>query len=217
MVDSARDPLWISYPSWLEESGLPGLFAETLGLEAWVLFRKLVELDCERNITPDWFSCSHETLARWTGISLHDLPARLEQLERGGWIERSAVDEFVENVRILTPFPYSIDEAKIRSRLAGRGTSTGRFLLRYLVDPIELNQVEKVVYLYQMIFGLRFTPRIAEDLEEIANTYDMGLIYSVFSEAYMKKIKTLAWIRAHLARQASDASPPAKSDSETGE
>ena len=55
-----------------------------------------------------------------------------------------------------------------------------------------------MVYLYQMLFGARFSPRIAEDLEEIANTYDMAVIYDVFSEAFRKKAKTLAWVKSHL-------------------
>jgi hypothetical protein len=63
-----------------------------------------------------------------------------------------------------------------------------------------LEKIERVIYLYQMLFGAKFTPRIVEDLEEISNTYSMDLIYQLFREGYEKKIRSLSWIKTHLKK-----------------
>ena len=206
---AARDPLWLCFPRWMEESGIPALITAQLGSEGWLLFHKLVELDCDNNLTPEWFLFRTEDLSRWTGIPITGMEDLLGQLEQHGWIERSDTSSDIQKARIQVPLPVSIDEEAIRSRIRGEAALGGRFLFRYLQDARELDKVERVVYLYQMLFGVRFTPRIAEDLEEIATTWPMEVIHDRFTEAFQKKVKSLAWIKARLHK-------PAESDSTSG-
>jgi len=172
--------------------------SEEVGSNAWLLFRKLVEMECGANLTPDWFPFTFDILARWTGIPASEIEPLLQGLEAGGWIERADAECETQRARIASPLPVPLEEEEIRSRLEENGTRIGRCIWRYYQALDGLSQVERVVFLYQMLFGARFTPRIVEDLEWIANTFDMSVIYDAFQEAYAKKVKSLAWIKTHL-------------------
>ena len=205
----ARDPLWLCFPRWMEESGIPSQITAQLGPEGWLLFHKLVELDCDNNLTPEWFPFRTEDLSRWTGIPVSRMKNLLGQLEQHGWIERSDTSLDIQKARIQVPLPVPVDEEAVRGRISGGAAEGGRFLFRYLQDTRDLNKVERVVYLYQMLFGARFTPRIAEDLEEIASSWPMEVIHDRFTEAFQKKVKSLAWIKARLHK-------PEESESTSG-
>ncbi len=202
MSSTAKNPIWVSFPRWIEESGIPALLAEQCHPQAWLVFRKLVELDCDANLTPDYFLIRFEWLSRWLGIPVDTVKKALDRLEKEQWIELRQIEENDAECRIEVPMQSPLTEAEIRVRLHESGVQSSRYILRYLHDIEELNRSEKVIFLYQMIFGLKFTPRIVEDLEEIANTFDMAVIYEVFSEAYTRKSKSLSWIRNRLNKKA---------------
>lgn len=201
MSSSATNPVWLSFPRWLEESGLPFQLTNECQPSAWLVFRRLVELDCEQNLTPDDFLVPHEAMARWTGLTVEEVKYILQQLEEGGWIGIQQSTDVDAVCRISSPLPVPNTEAVIRDRLQTAGVQSSKIMLRYFNDMGELNRVQKVIYLYQMIFGLKFTPRIVEDLEEIANTYDMAVIYDVFSEAHSRHSKSLSWIKSQLGKK----------------
>ena len=193
-----KDPVWIQFPRWIEESGLPEKLSQDHGPEGWILFRKLVEIDCEMNMTPDWFSFSLGDLSRWTGISLSKTELTLYHLEQGERIDRRNIGLEIEEAVIEIPLDIPQPEDEIRNKLAGPKSKGGRFLLRYQENIREMEKVEKVVYLYQMLFGPKFSAKIVQDLEEIANLYDMGVIHEAFSEAFQRKIKSFSWIKSHI-------------------
>lgn len=202
---AARDPLWLCFPRWLEESGIPERIAAQSGPEGWLLFHKLVEIDCDINLTPDWFPFRPADLARWTGIAAPRVEILLKQLEREMWIERSDTAWEIQKARIPTPLPVFLPEEELRRRVSGEAALGGRCFFRYLHDVAGLEKVERVIYLYQMLFGARFSPRIVEDLEEIANSSPMEVIHDLFTEAYQKKVKSLAWIKTRLHRPPENA------------
>jgi len=200
-----HDPLWLTCPRWIQESGIPQRLAGEIGLDGWVVFRKLIELDCDANLTPDWFAVRAEDISNWTGIRPERIDSLLDRLEDGEWIECINRDLDVQNVQIANPLPLEVDEVAIRQKLVGEGVSGGRFILRYLDNLALLEKVERVIYFYQMLFGAKFSPRIVEDLEEIANNYPQEIIYQLFQEAYQKKVKTLAWIKSRLPNTSPDS------------
>lgn len=193
-----KDPLWIQFPRWIEESGLPEQLCREYGCEGWAVFRKLVEIDCERNMTPDWFAFSLSDVARWAGLSIAKVEPALYHLEQGEWIDRRNIGLEIEEAVIISPLEVPLPEEEIRKRLTGSKAKGGRFLFRYQENIREMEKVEKVIYLYQMLFGPKFTAKVVQDLEEIANLHDMGVIHSIFSEAFQRKIKSFSWIKSHL-------------------
>lgn len=201
MSSSPVNPIWLSFPRWLEESGLPETLTNECHPHAWMVFRRLVELDCGQNLTPDDIQVIYETLGRWVGLTQESLIHVLKQLEESGWITILQQHDDDMLCRISVPLEAPCSEAVIRERLQTVGVQSNNIILRYFHDIGELNRAQKVIYLYQMIFGLKFTPRIVDDLEEIANTYDMAVIYEVFSEAHSKKSKSLSWIKSQLGKK----------------
>ncbi|MGI6456628.1 MAG: hypothetical protein ACOX5R_13555 [bacterium] len=201
---SSHDPLWVRFPRWIEESGLPLYISGTLGVHAWAIFRKLIELDCDQNLTPDWFIFQVRDLSHWTGCPEHQVEKVLTKLEGDEWIKRADQSFDIQKACIITPLEFPTDLEDVRKGLKRDESRGGNFILRYSQDVSALSQVDKVVYLYQMIFGARFTPKIAEDLEEIANTYDMGVIYDTFSEAHLKNVKSLSWVKTRLHKVAQE-------------
>ncbi|MFB3788526.1 MAG: hypothetical protein ACE15F_19380 [bacterium] len=195
---AARDPLWMCFPRWMEESGIPERIAAQSGAEGWLLFHKLVEIDCDLNLTPDWFVFRPADLARWTGVAVSRVEPLLGRLEREQWIERSELSQEIQKARIQVPLPITLDEEELQNRIRGAAAVGSRCFFRYWHDIAGLEKVERVIYLYQMLFGARFSPRIVEDLEEIANAAPMEVISELFTEAYQKKVKSLAWIKTRL-------------------
>ncbi|MBI1387668.1 MAG: hypothetical protein GC154_04405 [bacterium] len=191
------DPLWKRFPRWIDESSIPRTIAQELGLECWLVFHAVIEQDCSENLTPGWFQVNSNDLARTTGLSIEQAENALNVLSESGRMEINSSGDGVYQARIQTPISCEDDLEAIKARISGTGRG-GRCLLRYAEDPAGLDRVEAVIYLYQMTFGLKFTPRIVEDLEEIANLYDRGLIYDIFSEAHHRGIKSFSWIKSKL-------------------
>ena len=188
----------VRFPRWIEESGLPERLCREVGPGAWNLFRKLVEVEVEANLIPSWVGVTEEDLARWTGSPENEVHATLEQLRSNGFIELRAGPEIV-SFRICEPLSVPRTEAEIRERLSHRVSVPAGMYLRYLTALDQEDRVQRVVHLYQCCFGISFTPRIAEDLEQIAILYDMGTIMETFEEAYHRKTRGLHWIKRRLA------------------
>ncbi|MDP8245986.1 MAG: hypothetical protein P9L94_18025 [Candidatus Hinthialibacter antarcticus] len=192
-----NDPLWTRIPRWIESSGLPKVMRNQLGLECWTLFRKLIAMECDANLTPDWFECDLPSLSQQTGLTQDEIRDALIRLEKADYIARHEAEATVQQVRILSPLPLPYGLDALRAQTAG--PHGGRFALRYAEPIDQLDKAQRVVFLYQMVFGPRFTPRIVEDLEEISNCYDMAVIYDVFSEAHRRNAKHFSWIKSKLS------------------
>jgi hypothetical protein len=196
-----QDPQWIKFPRWIDCSGLPQVIVETLGSESWLILRKLIEIDCEQNLTPDWFMIDLADLSFQTGLKQEAINNNLLLLEENNRILRLDTDLHVQNVKIDIPLQVPLEENEIKANLVQNQYKPGHFVMRYYKDMNYLEPVEKVIYLYQMLFGAKFNPKIVQDLEEIANFYDMAVIYDIFNQAYEKKVKSLSWIKSHLDKE----------------
>ncbi len=192
------DPLMVRFPVWIEESGLPEAIHRDLGPDPWILFRKLVEIEVDSNLIPGSAIVDLKDLVRWTGIPEPTVWSCLERIESKGLISFRETHHAI-SLRIFEPLPAPVSEEEIRQRLSERLSVPATIFLRYLTPLEAEDRVQRVVYLYQCCFGISFTPRIAEDLEEIALTYDVGTIMETFEEAFQRKTKGLNWIKRRLA------------------
>jgi len=195
---SSPDPLTIRFPRWIEESGLPQKMAREFGPAAWNLFRKLVEIELETNLIPGWAGVAAQDLADWTGSALQTVPLVLGQLAAENYLERRD-HPFLVSFRIQEPLQVPLSEAEIRERLSRRCAVPPGMYLRYLTSLDAEDKIQRVVHLYQCCFGVSFTPKVAEELEQIAVLYDMGTILETFEEACHLKSKGFSWIKKRLA------------------
>jgi len=210
------DLLYIYSPRWLDESGLPEETVRLVGEGGWSILKKLVELETEQNFFPDWFLVSRQDLARWTGL----LPGRIDEiiecLEERGYLERQegVSPGGLERFRFLQPL-LNDDEAKeIRARLKARGYSGVKTLTLRYVDCMPAKEKFKTVrQLYEQVFGLRMNSRIADDLREITERFDLALIINGFEEMCRKPNKSLATLITALYRGERNAEKKHEADS----
>ena len=155
-------------------------------------------------LIPDWAGVAQEDIAMWTGLAGDEIRDTLERLRSQGFIELRDNPEIL-SYRICEPLSVPRTEAEIRERLSRRIDIPAGMYLRYLTALDKEDRVQRVVHLYQCCFGVSFTPKIAEDLEWIAISYDMGAIMQTFEEAYRRKRKGLHWIKRRLATESEPA------------
>lgn len=188
----------LRFPRWLEESGLPEQLRGEAGPDAWPVFRRLVELETERNLIPGVCVIDVEWLARVNGLAVSELAGLLDRLQSAGVLEVRETSP--PNMTFTIPVPLEVpeSEAVIVERLYATGVDPTRLYRRY-AQPLESeDRYRRVIELYQSLFGLRMGPRTAETLTEIAETCSFGDVLQTFSDAYATGGKSLGWIKKQL-------------------
>lgn len=199
-----RDDLLFTYsPRWLEESAIPNELSEKVGEAGWPVLKKLTELETEQNFFPDWFHASREEVARWTGLSRERVDEALTCLKQEGFIEtREGVSRGgLERFRFLEPL-LTVEEAKeVREKLKARGfTGTKTLTLRYVEPMPSKSKFKTVRMLYEQVFGLRMNTRIADDLREITERFELPTVVQAFEGMRHKPTKSLGAIITALYR-----------------
>lgn len=70
-------------PRWLAYSGLPKKLNQEFGFQAWLIFSRLVSLDCRFNHgSPDWFNQGYEEIASSIGLSRHTIANYIRRFEK---------------------------------------------------------------------------------------------------------------------------------------
>ena len=70
------------FPLWLELCGLPQYVYEKVRKDAWIVFKKVVELDCFANIDPGIIEISLNELANRTGLPVETVEKCLLALKK---------------------------------------------------------------------------------------------------------------------------------------
>ncbi len=195
-----RWELFVYCPSWVEESGLPEEISRKGGPETWTVFKKLLEIDCQRSLVPDWFSVDFVELSRWTGVPKDRIPAILRLLTKTGRIVTQVIDDF-SRVRISVPLETPKDTESIRRRLRRRGIAAEHLRLRYLDGSDPEERYGEVLALYQSVYGARMNVQIAEDLRIIAETFEWPAVEEAFRMASEHRNWTLTGIINHLYKE----------------
>lgn len=197
------DALYTYCPRWLEESPIPEELVALAGEAGWSVLKKIIETETEQNFFPDWFLVNEQDLARWSGI----LPGRLEEvlqcLEEQGYLERQgeASPGGLRRFRILEPLLNEEEAEAVRTRLKSRGYVGVRNLTFRYIDPMPAKaKFRTVKQMYEEVFGLRMNTRIADDLREITERFDLALIINAFEEIRRKSGKSLASVITALYR-----------------
>jgi len=206
-------------PLWLELSGLPGLLSiKTKGLAGWMLFKKITELDCERNNAPGTVEISLGELERRTGIS-PDAARKIAVVLRKLKMLASFLpdnDEEAALFRIVTPLNTPTSAEEIRSanpHLFEQGLEH----FRYVDDsvPVIENEIspddadlKEVVDLYFDVIGLKMNAFILDELRMLPQRFSMTEIRNVFRRARKNEIRSLHWVMQELVRLRAKAGPP---------
>lgn len=208
-------------PAWLEHSGLPGaLLAKSKSPCAWAVFKKIVELDCERNANPGTVEISLEALEARCGVSTEKIRKVCPLLRKQKLVAFFLPDNDEEAAlfRVVVPLqtPRSAEEIKLESsQLFQHG---GTFFRYVDVDPEsgdnDLTQsnhaLKEVVDLYFDVIGLKMNAFILDELRMLPEKFDLSNVRSVFAMARKNEIRSLRWVIQELVRRKTKTEPPLK-------
>lgn len=211
-------------PLWLEYSGLPQHLAEkTRGGPAWTVFKKIVELDCDRNTAPGTVEISLLELEQRCGVApdkIRKLAPALRKLKLLAFFLPDN-DEEAALFRVVTPLKTPIDSAAIRAQ-EPHLFETGGTYFRYVDDfqaetadelPASDPHLKAVVDLYFDVVGLKMNVFILDELRMLPQKFEMDEIRRVFARARKNEIRSLRWVIQELVRQRKkheDAPKPAE-------
>ena len=198
-------------PLWLEYSGLPQLVGEKIrGGFGWVVFRKIVELDCAVNPEPDTVEITLSELAMRCGVpetAIQRIVVGLRKLK----LIKCFLPEDEEEVALLKvtvplPTPKGRDELKATWPRLFQETPQ-RF--RYLDDwetVVEESSAEdlvlqEIVDLYFNTVGLKMNAFILDELRLVRTRFRVERIRRVFRRAQQNDIHSLHWIVKELIRE----------------
>ncbi len=199
-------------PMWIEYSGLPELLGEKVkGGAGWPLFKKIVELDCERNSAPGTVEIPLEVLHKRCGVApaaARKAAATLRKMKLVACFIPDN-DEEAALFRVVTPLltPRPAEQIRLEdSHLFEHGTE----YMRYFDDctkgqgeelPTNDPDLKEVVDLYFDTIGLKMNVFILDELRMLPQKFSMQEVRSVFRRARKNEIRSLHWIMQELVRR----------------
>lgn len=196
------DERYLRFPRWIELSGLPRQLARELGVEAWVVFRRLVEEDLAQNLFPDWVDFRASRIASVCGISEESTQALLTRLSERGLLRVRNLGDSTPyyQYRVAQPLPVPRSREELVEALRAEGLPDRAELWRYWENPEGESKYERIVRLYESTCGLKISGRIVEELVELAETCPLSHLEEAFAAAREEGVTTLGWIRKYLKR-----------------
>lgn len=196
------DERYLRFPRWLEASGLPGWLHETLGADAWLLFKRLVEQDLLENLFPDWVDFDAEEMTEACGIPSDRLEALFLELGTKGLLRiRNLADEGrYFQYRIAQPLPVPCGEEELMEALSDCDLPNRPELWRYWEEDEGETKYERVLRLYERTCGLKMSGRVVEDLVELAENHPHEHLAKAFDAAREEGVTALGWVRKYLKR-----------------
>lgn len=198
-------------PLWLEFSGLPELLNSKIrGGTGWLLFKKIVELDCSLNPQPGIVEISLVELSQRTGLSVESVRRGAAALRKLEVIASFLPDNDEEEalLRIKVPLSTPRPPAELKQLYPHLFGSEGHYF-RY-VDPQEagINEFEEddpllkeIVDLYFNVIGVKMNAFILDELRLIRQRFPMEMVRRTFRRAATNEIHSLAWVVRELIRQ----------------
>lgn len=200
-------------PLWLEFSGLPRLLTEKCrGSAGWLLFKKIVELDCERNSAPGTVEISLEELEERCGLPPDKARKAAAVLRKQKMLAFFLPDNDEESglFRVVTPLetpvapdalrqshPHLFEHAEVRFRYVDDCVGDEETDAAPYSDP----NLKTIVDLYFDVVGLKMNVFILDELRMLPQKFSMTEIQSAFSRARKNEIRSLRWVIQELVRR----------------
>lgn len=194
------------FPVWLEYSGLPEVINKKAGRDAWGVFKKLVETDCDKNPAPEAFEISVADLSRSVGAPAEAVVKIIEKLKKNKFISAYIPEHHDEAglFQIASPLPTPIEPETIR-RDYPHIFSADKDFFRYADSPSgDADEgdamMQNVVNLYFNNVGLKMNSFILDELRMIRKRFDIKNIEKVFARAKFLSEPNLKWVIRELFR-----------------
>lgn len=211
MPSTGSEPM-ASSPLWLAYSGLPRLLTEKVSRAAWLVFKTVVEIDCERNARPATIEIAPSELAERCGLPDTTVMRTLEGLRRKKclalFLPEHAEETALIEVQTPLPTPFGTDEVR---RLFPFNTLPGDVRLRY-GDPVDearaearlgadRRDLERVIDLYFNTVGFKMNSFILDELRLVYQRFAPEEVEKTFARAEKNGIRSLGWVVRELYRR----------------
>lgn len=200
-------------PIWLELSGLPGHLNQVAKKPfAWIVFRKIVELDMALHPhQPGLVEVSVAELAERTGLEPDKVPVAIKAARKAAVLRAFLPDNEEEPglFEVLTPIPTPRSADEVRARHADLFLECP-WPPRYATavvrqeagTPMDRTQKIKVVVdHYLNTFSMKMNSIILDELQIIADRYELDLIVKVFERARKREATSLGWVLTEIRRE----------------
>jgi hypothetical protein len=195
-------------PLWLEYSGLPAYLNQKARGAGWLVFKAIVERDCEENQVPGIVEISLEELARRTGLEATIVERTVKKLKKekvvGCFLPDNAEEAAL--LRINVPLKTPVSGEDVRKEYADV-FPPGRDFFRYFdtqtqeADEEKDAELKEVVDLYFNALGLRINAFILDELRIIRRRFNLDSIRKTFERAKRHNIRSLHWVVRELLRE----------------
>jgi len=192
-----------TFPLWIEFSGLPEFVNTKIRKEAWSVFKKIVELDCEANLEPGVLDISLQDLGSRTGLSPQIVEKCLNGLRKKKLLACFIPDNPLEKclIRIVIPLKTPIpaqDLKKQRSDLFPPGSDFFRYFDERIAQPEDDEALREIIDLYFNTIGLKMNFFILDELRLLRQRFPLSDVKRVFESAKRLEIKNLRWVMRQL-------------------
>ncbi|MCB2156952.1 hypothetical protein KQI84_18905 [bacterium] len=200
------------FPLWIERSGLPREMNETAkSPHAYFVFRKIVELDCERNSTPGTVEISLLELEELTGIPADQLRKTLKKIRKCAVLRAFVPDNDEEPglFQVIAPLSTPKSWEKVRQeQIRLRNLAVEEFRYALAAEDLPAPDGDKpdpklkaVIDEYFNTVSMKMNAFILDELRLIAARYPLDLIKKVFARARKEEKQSLGWILTQIRRE----------------
>lgn len=222
-----RPEAYALFPRWILHSGLAmRLATECKTPNAWLLFRTLVEMDCEASPSrPGIVEASFGALGERAGLEPKKVETALKKLRKAGVVRCFLPDNEEEEglYQIAAPLETPVAWEEVRRSVPGMLDLPDHAFRYALAPPDEVPsevaletatpggdgddapaadpKLRAVIDLYLDNVSMKMNALILDELRLIAARFDLPLVRKVFARAKAKEVQGLSWILAEIRRE----------------
>jgi hypothetical protein len=201
----ASSPLWLAY------SGLPEWLNARAGRNGWLVFKTVVEIDCQLNARPAAVEIAPAEIAERCGLAPDAVMKTLEALRRKKclalFLPEHPDERALIEVKIPLPIPRTLDEIRARfpfNRLDPavrlRYSSAAEAETAKRTTEGEKKDLERTIDLYFNIVGFKMNSFILDELRLVCQRFPRSDVEKTFDRARKNDIRSLGWIVRELYR-----------------
>ena len=189
---------------WLEWSGLPAALNKARA-GGWLVFKKLVELDCRAHRCPGTIEVSLGELGERCGLPAGIVEKILEALRRKKIIKCYIPDNFEEpglfEIRVPVKTPLAPEEVAARVPDPHlRDVSTYRYATEAERQPVDEKKVQEIVDLYLNHMSQKMNVFVLEQIEIAAQRFPLESIRLTIERAARHDLRSMGWVLKELIR-----------------
>ncbi len=189
---------------WLEWSGLPAAL-NAVRANGWLVFRKLVELDCAAHRRPEPVEVTLSELAERCGLEADAAARVIEALRKKKYL-RCYLPEHPDEpalIEIRTPLPTPLQPAEVARRIplpTLRDPAFYRYARAEAEPAADERRVQDAVDLYLNHLSQKMNPSILEQIEIAARRFPEEALRLAIERAARHEIRSMGWVLKELIR-----------------